>query len=135
MGFHEVFANAVDENLVFIKHPFAIRKTLCQHFARVQIIFVMCISDYLFDRRDYYSWPIKKRKKENILCNLTSTKTQNESKQLCTQFMVLPHDFECVHAPAGKRFEAHLILTATALRIGEFTIKEMLCCCCFFLSL
>lgn len=90
-GFHGVFANAVEnfsqrilqsENLVFLK-PFAIHKTLCKHFARVQIILVMCISDYLFYRRGLLV-PYKKRKKENILCNLTSTKNQNESKQLCT---------------------------------------------------
>lgn len=90
-GFQGVFANRVDDNLVFLKHPFAIHKTLCKHFSRGQIIFVMCISDYLFDRRDYYLCPTKKkgkRKKENILCNLTSTKNQNESKQLRTHHLL-----------------------------------------------
>lgn len=42
-----------------------------------------------------------------------------------TPFTVLPHNFECVDAPAGKRFDAHLILTAIAVSTGEFSIKEV----------
>lgn len=67
-GFHgrEFWANAVDENLVFLNHPFAIHKTLCKHFAHVQIIFVMCISNYLFDSSGHYSSPTKKTKQPKI---------------------------------------------------------------------
>lgn len=133
-GFHgrEFWANAVDENLVFLNHPFAIHKTLRKHFAHVQIIFVMCISNYLFDSSGHYSSTTKKTTKY-ILCNLTSTKNQNESKQLCT------HSLQCcltnLNVRTGQlaKIDAHWILTAIAVSTRKDSgFKEVFFCCFLF---
>lgn len=106
-GFHgrEFWANAVDENLVFLNHPFAIHKILCKHFAHVQIIFVMCISNYLFDSSGHYSSTTKKNNQIYIMQpNINKKNPEWIKTTLHTQFTVLPHKFECAHGPAGKNW-------------------------------
>lgn len=139
-GFHarELWANAVDENLVFLNHPFAIHKTLCKSILHMCKLFLSCAyqTTYLTAAAIIRVRQKKNKTTKNILCNLTSTKNQNESKQLCT------HSLQCcltnLNVRTGQlaKIDAHWILTAIAVSTRKDSgFKEVFFCCFLFFSL